>query len=107
MDDLTRLWYYLICEEKGILPTSEAELGLDMNVFLARFPPEEARVMKRKFRKLWRKIYDSPRTWSSYWTKREPWRRKREVRKVLLKTAEKKVEKILSSSVKEEEDGIK
>lgn len=107
MDDVTRFWYYFICEEKGILPISDSELGLDMNVYLSRFPPEEARKMRRKFRKLWRKIYDTPRTWSSYWSKREPWRRKREVRKTLLKAAEKKVEKILSASVKEDEDSIK
>ena len=39
--------------EMGILPIEDPTL--DMRVPLRQLPPEEARVIKRKFRKLWRK----------------------------------------------------
>ena len=106
MDDVTRFWYYLLCEEKGILSPSEKEIGQDMGNILSRFSPEESRLMRRKFRKLWRKAYDSPKTWSSYWAKREPWRRKREVYKMMSRAAEKKVRELSPDGVKEEDDSI-
>ena len=40
--------------EHGIVPLEK--LHHDFNRILASLPEEEARVMKRKFRKLWRKV---------------------------------------------------
>jgi len=47
--------------EKGVVPmsgqpkTMSAPWHFDMNKILAALSPEEARVMRRKFRKMWRK----------------------------------------------------
>lgn len=46
---------------KGIVPLAwRPEVGaltrFDINKILAEMPPDEARKMKRKFRKLWRKL---------------------------------------------------
>lgn len=46
---------------KGIVPLAwRQEVGapahFDINKILAEMPPDEARKMKRKFRKLWRKL---------------------------------------------------
>ena len=40
--------------EAGIVPLEKTHH--DFNRILASLPPEEARAMKRKFRKLWRKV---------------------------------------------------
>ncbi|NDE01849.1 MAG: hypothetical protein EBZ91_08895 [Gammaproteobacteria bacterium] len=40
----------------GIIPLSNSSLGSSLAGAFEEMPPEQARVMKRKFRKLWRKL---------------------------------------------------
>jgi hypothetical protein len=42
--------------DAGIAPYSFDKLNQDMNRLLADLPPEEARKMRRRFRKLWRNL---------------------------------------------------
>lgn len=44
----------------GIVPISSVDLRHDFNRYLSSLPPEEARRMKRKFRKLWRAAAKNP-----------------------------------------------
>ena len=42
--------------DAGILPFDDCPRRFDFNKFLESMPPDEARIAKRKFRKLWRRI---------------------------------------------------
>lgn len=42
--------------DEGIVPYTLDKLGLDMNKLLADLPPEEARRLRRRFRKMWRNL---------------------------------------------------
>lgn len=42
--------------EAGVVPLTLQNLNHDVNKALAELPPDEARKMRRKFRKLWRKL---------------------------------------------------
>ena len=50
-----RMLVHAACHMVGIAPLGNV-MAHDMNRVLSTISPEEARVMKRKFRKLWRKI---------------------------------------------------
>lgn len=51
--DVDRAFIQTVMFQLGILPMEKTDL--DMRRALQQLPPEEARVLKRKFRKLWRK----------------------------------------------------
>lgn len=51
--DVDRALLHSACFEQGIVPIEDP--ALDIRRALRTLPPEEARVMKRKFRKLWRR----------------------------------------------------
>lgn len=51
--DVDRALIQTVMFQCGILPMEKTDL--DMRRALSQLPPEEARVLKRKFRKLWRK----------------------------------------------------
>lgn len=64
LKELDRLRLNLLFMEKGIVPMGIPGAGCqtsviyahDINRILATLPPDEARTMKRKFRKMWRAI---------------------------------------------------
>lgn len=58
--DLHRLAVQTVYHALGIVPISSIDLRHDFNRYLASLPPEEARRMKRKFRKLWRAAAKKP-----------------------------------------------
>jgi len=60
MDILKKIVTFQAHEEAGIAPTSLETL--DFNRVLDALPSEEARKMRRKFRKLWRKLASKGRT---------------------------------------------
>lgn len=70
-----RLLIHKACFDEGIIPI-ETELA-DVGVSLSQLPPEEARKMKRKFRKLWRReakrrsINLKDDSWSSRYASRQ------------------------------------
>ena len=51
--DVDRALIQAVMFQMGILPMEKTDL--DMRIPLQQLPPEEARALKRKFRKLWRK----------------------------------------------------
>lgn len=51
--DVDRAFIQAVMFQLGILPMEKTDL--DMRRALTQLPPEEARTLKRKFRKLWRK----------------------------------------------------
>jgi hypothetical protein len=53
MKPTERLLIHKACFDEGIIPI-EVEQS-DMTVALSQLPPDEARKLKRKFRKLWRR----------------------------------------------------
>lgn len=53
-DNLQKFFYYEVCFQEGIVPY-HASYPVPVAKSLADLPEEEARKMKRKFRKLWRK----------------------------------------------------
>ena len=53
-DTLQKFFYYEVCFQEGIVPYHVSNL-VPVSKSLADLPEEEARKMKRKFRKLWRK----------------------------------------------------
>jgi hypothetical protein len=57
-DQLTKLKIQIEFLNQGIVPVGEegAPAWYDINRILADLPSEEARRMKRKFRKLWRRV---------------------------------------------------
>lgn len=59
MDRLKNLQQQLAYLNEGIVPVGFGEWGvpinMDFNKVLDTLPPDEARKMRRKFRKLWRK----------------------------------------------------
>ena len=60
-DPILKLKLQIEFLNKGVVPLAwRQEVGapayFDINKILAEFPPNEARAMKRKFRKLWRKL---------------------------------------------------
>jgi len=59
-DELFKLKLQIEFMNKGIVPlglrNGGAPIFFDINKILAEMPPEEARKMRRKFRKLWRQI---------------------------------------------------
>jgi hypothetical protein len=60
-DPILKLKLQIEFLNKGVVPLAwRQEVGapahFDINKILAGFPPDEARKMKRKFRKLWRKL---------------------------------------------------
>lgn len=48
---LDAIWHMI-----GIAPIQTNTGKTDINIILSTLPPEEARVMKRKFRKMWRNL---------------------------------------------------
>lgn len=54
MNDLLNSLRTLVAHQKGIVPL-DPFWNRDIGRLLAELPPEEARAMKRKFRKMWRK----------------------------------------------------
>lgn len=52
-DPLHKAMQYAIAFELGIIPVDDSDQKLD--AAFAQFPPDEARRMKRKFRKIWRR----------------------------------------------------
>ncbi len=62
-DSIFKLKLQIEFLNKGVVPLAwRQEVGapayFDINKILAEFPPDEARAMKRKFRKLWRKLVE-------------------------------------------------
>lgn len=59
MDTLKKINQQLAYLNAGIVPVGGPDFGvpinMDFNKALATLPPDEARKMRRKFRKLWRK----------------------------------------------------
>lgn len=55
MSFTTQFAAWTVAIEEGIVPLSF--VTTDVNIALANTPPDEARRTKRKFRKLWRKVY--------------------------------------------------
>ena len=53
LKDIDRLFLSDACLKLGIVPIEG--MSIDINRSLQSVPPDEARKMKRKFRKLWRK----------------------------------------------------
>jgi hypothetical protein len=53
-DPIRSLFREVACHTLGIAPINN--VAHDFNKTLASLPPDEARAMKRKFRKLWRKF---------------------------------------------------
>ena len=56
---IERTMYFLECLEKGIIPPPEGDYGslvASPTVFIEQLSPEEGRIAKRKFRKLYRKL---------------------------------------------------
>lgn len=51
--DVDRAFIQAVMFQLGILPMEKTDL--DMRRALVQLPPEEARMLKRKFRKMWRK----------------------------------------------------
>ena len=58
MDPLRKIISDSVYHSLGIVPIEWA--GHDINKVLASLPPDEARKMRRKFRKLWRKFAKKP-----------------------------------------------
>lgn len=58
MDPLKKLFLDSAYHTLGIVPIEWT--GHDINKVLATLPPDEARKMRRKFRKLWRKFAKNP-----------------------------------------------
>lgn len=58
--DLHRLAAQTVYHTLGIVPISSVDLRHDFNRYLATLSPEDARRMKRKFRKLWRAAAKKP-----------------------------------------------
>lgn len=63
--EVDRAFIHAVMFQLGILPMEK--VNNDMRIPLRQLPPEEARVLKRKFRKLWRKamraeVGNGPRT---------------------------------------------
>lgn len=58
MNELDKVKMMIACLEANIVPLGHGNGGLmpdfDVNRALDQLPPDEARKMKRKFRKLWR-----------------------------------------------------
>lgn len=50
-DELSQALYWLLIDKKGIVDITDS----DIKARLDAMTPEEARIVKRKFRKLWRK----------------------------------------------------
>lgn len=66
--DVDRAFIQTVMFQLGILPMEKTDL--DMRRALQQLPPEEARALKRKFRKMWRKamranIGNGPKTRST------------------------------------------
>lgn len=58
------------CIKLGIAPLSPSNTWGDFNKTLASLPPEAARAMKRKFRKLWRRsILDTEKRHTRRWAR--------------------------------------
>jgi hypothetical protein len=60
-DSILKLKLQIEFLNKGVVPLAwRQEVGapthFDINKILAEFPPDEARTMRRKFRKLWRNL---------------------------------------------------
>jgi len=58
--DPTTILLDIIYHEMGVV--SMVGQGVDINKFLAGLPTEQARALKRKFRKAWRKAMNSAKT---------------------------------------------
>ena len=52
-DPIRDIFFDIVCHDLGIVPIKD--ISHDVNRILANIDPVEARKMKRKFRKLWRK----------------------------------------------------
>lgn len=59
MDPLRKIFIETAYHTLGIVPIGWT--GNDINKVLAALPPDEARVMRRKFRKMWRKAAKNAR----------------------------------------------
>ena len=55
--DVDRTFIQTVMFQCGILPMEKTDL--DMRRALAQMTPEDARIVKRKFRKLWRKASET------------------------------------------------
>jgi len=60
LKEVERALVHSVMFSAGILPMEKTTL--DMRRALQQLPPEEARALKRKFRKLWRKAAKKPVT---------------------------------------------
>lgn len=86
MDVLKKIVIFQAHEEAGIAPTSAETL--DFNRVLEALPPEEARKMRRKFRKLWRALAANSRPAQKRAVglgKRNPTKQNKRARQVLVR----------------------
>lgn len=63
--DIHRLASETVYHGLGIVPISSIDLRHDINRYLASLSPEDARRMRRKFRKLWRSAAKKPQKFVS------------------------------------------
>jgi hypothetical protein len=59
MDNILELFQTMFFHNAGVVPLSLKSMHFDYNRILAELSPDEARKMKRKFRKMWRKYLKS------------------------------------------------
>lgn len=55
MNNILELFQTMLFHNVGVVPITLKSMHFDYNRILANLPPDEARKMKRKFRKMWRK----------------------------------------------------
>ena len=93
--------------EAGLVPLTGANLNYDVNKALADLPPDEARKMKRKFRKLWRKLTNRCRIFSANGNpQQKPDRRELLYRKrVVVASFSRDAKRSASNILKKEEKG--
>jgi|LauGreDrversion4_2_1035121.scaffolds.fasta_scaffold75434_2 hypothetical protein len=110
-NELTKLLRTSLFMSVGIVPIDIRRTHKDFNRYLASLPPDEARKMKRKFRKLWRKFVKNPKGVKSHYlqqlgkgaenpTRRQKQMRKVEVLRMIDKIAHEKIEEVKSSDNK-------